>query len=168
MKSWLSLLLAGAINSVFAASITESGVTTADISVASSIANKTVQLTVKSGYSEDIIITSISQYTNNGNACAVSNNQYAISPNKPLTIFPFSTKDQSNCFSEVQLFKRYTNGTYPSLVGFYDNNTTKFNDYLMEWGSYIITPVVFKISYNYKNITNQKGIVKYFIYKVSE
>lgn len=169
MKLKISPLLICFSSVVFAAPAIESAAIN-DISVTSSIVNKTVQLKINSTYPADIIITNVSQYTNNGNACATSNSQYAVKPNTSQLIFPFTSKDQANCFSQVLLFKRYTNGTYPRILGFYDKtfDNQNFNDYLTDWGSYIVTPVVFKISYTFQNITTQKGVVKYFIYKVSE
>lgn len=169
MKLKLCLFLLNLYGVIFAAPSVES-VNVNDIKVSTSIVNKTVQMKVISNYSEDIIITNVSQYTNNGEACATSDSQYAIKPNTPQLIFPFSSKDQANCFSKVLLFKRYTNGTYPRILGFYDKNfdSQNFNDYLTDWGSYIVTPVVFKFSYTYKSLAIQKGVVKYFIYKVNE
>lgn len=143
-----------------------------DLKVDSVLSDKTVRLIVTSSYPSDILITGISQFTNNEDACAVSNSQYAIKPNVPQPIFPFSSKDQSACFSRVLLFERYTNGTYPTVLGFLDpNNPTKIakiGDYLSDWGSFVVTPVVFKITYTYQNLYNQKGVVKYFVYKINE
>lgn len=141
-----------------------------DLTVKPAVVNKTVNLTITSTYSSDITITNIAQYTNNGVACAVSSNEYAVKPNVPQALFPFSSKDQSNCFSQVYIFKQYNNGNYPTLVGFYDKEViaAKFGGYLTDWGAYIATPVVFKITYKYQNIINQKGVVKYFVYKVNE
>lgn len=143
-----------------------------DIFVQSVLKDKTVSLIVKSTYPSDILITGISQFTNNEDACAISNSQYAIKPNTEQPIFPFSSKDQSNCFSRVHLFERYTNGTYPTVLGFLDpDNPTKIakiGDYLSDWGSFVVTPVVFKITYTYQNTFNQKGVVKYFVYKINE
>lgn len=143
-----------------------------DISVSSILKDKTVELVIKSNYPGEIMITGISQFTNNEEACAVSNSQYIIKPNTPQPIFPFSSKDQGICFSRVHLFERYTNGTYPTVLGFLDPDNptkiTKIGDYLSDWGSFIVTPVVFKITYTYQNTYNQKGVVKYFVYKINE
>lgn len=143
-----------------------------DITVDSILKDKTVELIVKSSYPSDIMITGISQFTNNEDACAISNSQYVIKPNVAQPIFPFSSKDQSICFSRVHLFERYNNGAYPTVLGFLDpDNPTKIakiGDYLSDWGSFIVNPVVFKITYSYQNTYNQKGVVKYFVYKINE
>lgn len=141
---------------------------TYDIKVNTTLANKTVRFTVTSNYPSDIIITQISQFTNNDEACAISTNQYSIKPNTEQPIFPFSSKDQSICFSRVHLFERYSNGTYPAVLGFYDPSLSILKDYLPDWSSYVVTPVVFKVSYTYQNIANQKGVVKYFLYRINE
>lgn len=141
---------------------------TYDIKVDTTLANKTVRLTVTSNYPSEIIITQISQFTNNDDACAISTNQYAIKPNTAQPIFPFSSNDQGICFSKVHLFERYSNGTYPAVLGFYDPSLSILKDYLSDWSSYVVTPVVFKISYTYQNIANQKGVVKYFVYRINE
>lgn len=168
MKNLIKVLLIAGITTTYADSTTP---VTYDLKVDSKLANKNVQLTVTSNYPSDIVITKISEFTNNGDACAVANDDYLIHSNKPLTLFPFTYKDMANCFSSVHLFERYSNGTYPTVLGFFDAQqilNVKARDYLSDWGAYIMTPVVFKIEYQYKNEVSRKGVIKYFVYKINE
>ncbi|MBX9865506.1 MAG: hypothetical protein K2Y14_01220 [Burkholderiales bacterium] len=162
-----TLCIIGSITTVYA----DTAPVKYDLTVDSKLANKNAQLTVTSNYPGDIVINKISQFTNNGDACAVANDDYLIHSNKPLTLFPFTYKDMANCFSSVHLFERYSNGTHPTVLGFYDAQQLinfKVKDYLSDWGAYILTPVVFKIDYTFKNEVSQKAIVKYFVYKINE
>lgn len=172
MNNLLKVILLGLTVNVATGYAEDTTAKTYDIKVDTTLANKTVRFSVTSNYPSDIIITQISQFTNNGDACAISTNQYSIKPNTEQPIFPFSSKDQSICFSKVHLFERYSNGTYPAVLGFYDptdpSKISVLKDYLSDWSSYIVTPVVFKVSYTYQNIANQKGVVKYFVYRVNE
>lgn len=131
--------------------------------------NNNIQMTFTNKHSEPAIITQINQYVNNSVSCASSNSSYLIQSESTLTLFPFTIPDMSNCFTQVHLFKRYAGGTYPSVIGLYDSdNVFKGNNYLSDWGAFILTPVVFKITYSVGKIDNQVGIVKYFAYKINE
>ena len=140
-----------------------------DIKVEAIFANNNIQLKVYNQYPNDIMITGISQFTNNSDACAVSNDKYLIHSNQPLSIFPFTFANMSNCFAQVHLFKRYSNGKNPTVLGIYDSaKVFQTRDFLTDWGAYVLTPVALKISYTYQNISNQKALIKYFVYKINE
>lgn len=140
-----------------------------DLNINVVMANNNIQLTAKSTYPEDVMITKISEFTNNGDACASSGSDYIVHPKQEQPMFPFTYKDLSNCFSNVHLFKRYSNGSFPAVLGFYDSSKVyQLGDYLTDWGAFIITPIVFKVHYTYKNTDNVKGVVKYLVYKINE
>ncbi len=131
--------------------------------------NKNIQMTFTNKNSEPAVITQINQYVNNWVACASSNSSYLIQPESTLTLFPFTIPDMSNCFTQVHLFKRYADGTYPSVLGLYDvDNVFKTPNYLSDWGAYVLTPVAFRVTYSVGKINSQIGIIKYFAYKINE
>lgn len=142
---------------------------TKQLNIDATMANNNIKLTATSKYNSDIIITKISEFTNNGDACAISENDYVIHPNSPQVMFPFTYSDLSKCFANVHVFKRYGNGAYPKVVGFYDAaKVYQLEDYITDWGAYVVVPVVFKITFTSQNITNVNGVVKYMVYKISE
>ncbi len=164
------LVLMLAVNSYLHADQIESSTKVSNnIKVEAIFINNNIQLKVLNQYPNDIMITGISQFTDNREACAVSSDKYLVHSNQPLTIFPFTFANMSNCFAQVHLFKRYSNGKNPTVLGIYDSaKVFQANDYLTDWGAYVITPVALKISYTYQDTSNQKAVIKYFVYKINE
>ena len=139
------------------------------LEISAKLVNKNLYLTVKNNTKQDIIINNISEYVNNQNACGVSNAQYAINAGKTADVVPFTVIDMAKCFDGAYIFKNHFNGITPKVIGFYDpKGNYEPNQYLVDWGAYIVTPIVLKFTYSNNQETGVVADIKYLLYKIAE
>lgn len=140
-----------------------------DFNVKMTLVNKNLQLTITNNYAVPLMISQITQYTSNDNACASSRTNYLLAnPKTPLNIFPFTVQDMANCQKQIYVFKHYSSISTANLINVYNRLDLQLNDYLGDWGAYLAVPMVVKINYSINNITGQKANVTYYVYKINE
>lgn len=168
MKKFLSLFCVLFCANVLAVTTT-SHQQESNVAINLKFINNNVQIVIDNGTRTPLVIHQINEYTNNGVACAISNSSYLIKGSSSLNLYPFTVIDMANCFSKVHLFKIYSNGAFPHPIGFYDSTKVfKSDDYLTDWGAYVLTPTAFTIRYTHDNIEYQLALVRYFAYKINE